>query len=129
MSMKDLLFSFEGRIGRKPFWLTLLAMVAVGILINVLVLGAMFAGAASADPEGGGGGAMGAVIMVVMVVLGVAMLWISLAVQAKRWHDLDKSAWWILINLVPAVGGLIALIMCGFMAGTQGPNQFGSASA
>ena len=57
------------------------------------------------------------------------MIWIGLAVQAKRWHDQDKSAWWILINFVPFVGGLIVLIMCGFIAGTPGPNRFGDVPA
>jgi len=33
---------------------------------------------------------------------------------------------WILIALVPVVGGLIALVFNGFIAGTPGPNRFGN---
>ena len=54
------------------------------------------------------------------------LLWPSLAICAKRWHDVDKSAWWILIALVPVVGGLIALVFNGFIPGTPGPNRFGN---
>jgi len=52
-------------------------------------------------------------------------LWPTLAVQAKRWHDRDKSAWWLLINLIPVVGAFWTLIENGFLEGTPGPNRFG----
>ena len=58
-------------------------------------------------------------------LLSLLMLWPSLAVCAKRWHDVDKSAWWILISLVPFVGGIIALVFNGFIPGTPGTNRFG----
>jgi uncharacterized membrane protein YhaH (DUF805 family) len=64
-----------------------------------------------------------------MLVASLLFLWPALAIQAKRWHDVDKSAWWILINLVPAVGGLVSLVFNGFIAGTPGPNRFGAPPA
>jgi uncharacterized membrane protein YhaH (DUF805 family) len=63
------------------------------------------------------------------MLVSLAFLWPALAIQAKRWHDVDKSAWWILINLVPVVGGLIALVFNGFIAGSPASNQFGPAPA
>ena len=59
----------------------------------------------------------------------LVMIWPALAIQAKRWHDVDKSAWWILIGLVPVVGSLIALVFNGFIAGTPGANRFGPSPA
>jgi len=53
------------------------------------------------------------------------LFWPSIAVQVKRWHDLDKSGWWVLANLVPIIGGLI-FIGIGFIRGTRGNNRFGS---
>jgi uncharacterized membrane protein YhaH (DUF805 family) len=131
MSMKDLLFSFQGRTRRKPFWLTLLVVLVVAIVVNGLVFGAALASMAmSSDPAGGSSGAAaGGIATVVVLVLSLLLAWIGLAVQAKRWHDQDKSAWWILINLVPGIGGLVALIMCGFLEGTNGPNRFGPNAA
>lgn len=58
--------------------------------------------------------------------MSLVLLWPALAIQAKRWHDRDKSAIWILINFVPFIGGLWALIENGFLAGTDGDNHYGS---
>lgn len=107
--------SFEGRISRKAFWLFTLAV----IVLYVIAMGVMFSGTDMAS-----GVAPSIPIWYWIMVL--VLLWPSLAVQAKRWHDQDKSAWWILIGLVPFVGGLIVLIMCGFIAGSPGPNRFGA---
>ena len=46
-------------------------------------------------------------------------------VYIKRFHDRDKSGWWVLLNLVPVIGWLWALIDNGFLRGTDGPNRFG----
>jgi uncharacterized membrane protein YhaH (DUF805 family) len=56
------------------------------------------------------------------------MLWIvwpSLAVQAKRWHDQDRTALWLLINFIPIAGPIWTIIQNGFVPGTRGPNRFG----
>ena len=127
MTWSQFLFSFEGRIGRAWFWYFSLAMFVVfGGLYAVL---GMMMFSSMADPSGAGPGAGAGIFGLLVMVVGLAALWPALAVQAKRWHDVDKSGWWILINLVPAIGGLIALIFCGFMAGTPGPNKFGSPPA
>ena len=51
--------------------------------------------------------------------------WITICVLGKRWHDRNKSAWWILIAFIPIIGALWFLIECGFLKGTVGPNRFG----
>ena len=124
MTWSQFLFSFEGRIGRAWYWFFALAMMVFFCGLGLLSLMATFG---SMGPEGPGAGA--AIVTILVVVLGLAALWPALAVQAKRWHDVDKSAWWILINLVPGVGGLISLIFNGFIAGTPGPNQYGDPPA
>ena len=58
-------------------------------------------------------------------LLVLPFLVMAIIVQVKRWHDLNKSGWWVLINLVPCIGGLWSLVECGFITGTRGPNQFG----
>ena len=59
----------------------------------------------------------------------LAVLWPALAITAKRWHDRNRSAWWILINLVPVIGSLWTFVECGLMPGTAGPNRYGPAPA
>lgn len=62
--------------------------------------------------------------------LGLAMLWglivliPNLAVTIRRLHDQDKSGWFILLGLIPAIGPLILLVFY-FLEGTRGPNRFG----
>ena len=46
-------------------------------------------------------------------------------VYIKRWHDRDKSGWWMLIVLIPLVGLIWFLVELGFLPGTPGPNRFG----
>lgn len=124
MSWTDLLFSFQGRIGRAPYWYFVLAVTvlfgALFVYAGVSMFNAASLGDANAVSQGGGAAAM------VVPIASLLLLWPSLAISAKRWHDVDKSAWWILIALVPVVGGLIALVFNGFIAGTPGPNRFGS---
>jgi uncharacterized membrane protein YhaH (DUF805 family) len=48
-----------------------------------------------------------------------------LSVSVRRLHDLDRSGWWMLLDLIPLVGGILLLIwFC--TKGTDGPNRFGA---
>ena len=120
--MQSLLFSFQGRINRAKFWLVHVVMWVVVLVVFGAILGSA---AMSSDPQAAlqSVGVVGGLVLLVVYILA---LWIGLAVAAKRWHDRNKSAWWILIVFVPAVGGLWYLIECGFLKGTTGPNKFGS---
>jgi formylglycine-generating enzyme required for sulfatase activity len=59
-----------------------------------------------------------------VIVFSVPFLWVSLAVQAKRWHDLNKSGWMSLILFIPIVGAVCSLVVLGFRRGTVGKNQY-----
>jgi uncharacterized membrane protein YhaH (DUF805 family) len=119
--MADLLFGFQGRANRAKFWL-----VALGIfVIEVILFAAILGGAAmSGDPEQIAS-AIGPFAGIVIFVFLVIATWISIAVAVKRYHDRNKSGWWVLIVLVPVIGGLWYLIECGFLRGTTGPNNYG----
>ncbi len=47
----------------------------------------------------------------------------NIAISVRRFHDIGKSGWWVLIFIVPLVG-LIALIYF-FTKASDGPNQYG----
>ena len=53
------------------------------------------------------------------------LAWISLAVGAKRYHDMDKSGWRQALGLIPLIGPIWVFIELGFVRGTPGPNRFG----
>ena len=102
-----LFFSLQGRVNRRPFWLfTLFSVLVYSLPIYLMAIESGYA-------------------QQVELAVIVLLLWPNIAVQAKRWHDIDWSGWWILINLVPLVGPLFALAMNGFVRGTGGPNRFG----
>lgn len=119
--MQSLLFSFQGRVNRAKYWLVTLGVVVVEMIVFAVTLGA---GAISNDPDAMAAalGGMG----IVGLLLFIPLIWVSLAVAVKCWHDRNKSGWWILIVLVPVVGSLWYLIECGFLPGTSGPNRFGA---
>lgn len=116
------LFSFTGRIGRKTYWLFSLAAAVITVSATALdaaMMEAAMMDTAMMDAETDAG------IPVFTLLFSVALIWPWLAISAKRWHDRDKSAWWILIAFVPAIGPLWALVENGFLPGTQGDNRFG----
>ena len=118
LTTKQLLFSFQGRIGRKAFWLTTL----IATLVASVIVGAIFTGLSYTEISAEG-------LIFILAVLYIPMIWIGLAIQVKRWHDRNKSAWWILIMFVPVIGPLWALIETGFLAGSPAANDYGSPSA
>ena len=119
--MSNLLFSVQGRANRAKFWLVALAIVVIEVILFAVILGGA---AMSGDPEQIAA-AMGPVASVVILAFVVIATWISVAVAVKRYHDRNKSGWWVLIVFVPVIGGLWYLIECGFLRGTAGPNTYG----
>jgi uncharacterized membrane protein YhaH (DUF805 family) len=61
----------------------------------------------------------------VLIPIVAGFLIVAIIVQIRRWHDLNQSGWWVLINLIPYLGALVTLIACGFVKGTKGDNRFG----
>ncbi len=119
LTWKQILFSFEGRIPRRQYWaglgiLLFITVAAVWFMGAVLVIG-MVDNLNSSEP----------LLPVWIVTFGIA-LWISLALGVKRYHDLDKSGWWMLLGAIPYIGGIWQLIECGCLRGTEGSNRFGA---
>jgi uncharacterized membrane protein YhaH (DUF805 family) len=104
-----LLFSFQGRINRAKFWLGLVLLWAASAILSAILL-------ATRDS---------AFLQIVLGLISLALIWPGLAISIKRWHDRDKSGWWVLIALIPIIGAIWALVETGFLPGTPGPNQYG----
>jgi uncharacterized membrane protein YhaH (DUF805 family) len=113
MDWKYLFTSFDGRINRKPFWLGIVVMIAISIVASILDL---IFGTRSAESGFG----------IISGIVSLIMIYPSLALYAKRWHDRGKSGWWSLIILVPLVGAIWILVELGFLRGTEGPNNYGN---
>ena len=104
----QLYFGFRGRIGRQVWWRHgVAALLLAGFVLTALL---RIAGASAELAEG---------------FLQVLLLWPTLALSAKRWHDLNKSGAWTLVVLVPVLGTLWLLIANGTLRGEAGHNRFG----
>lgn len=111
MDWKYLFLSMDGRIGRRTFWMGVLAFIVISLVAYVLDM-------VLRTPNLGSSGA-------ISLIVSLMMIYPSIALSAKRWHDRDKSAWWILIGLIPLIGAIWAFVEVGCLKGTSGPNRFG----
>lgn len=91
-------FSFDGRIRRTEYGLTILCNTIVTLIMDALII------------NGGNDTA-------VLTLLYIPMLWFGLAQGAKRCHDLGNSGWW---QLIPFYG-----LWMLFQDGQAGPNEYG----
>lgn len=108
-SPRRILFSLAGRIGRRTWWLWgVAAMLGLGLYATVLL---RVAGVSAATTD---------------MLVNLLLLWPALAISAKRWHDRGKSAWWVLIVLIPFVGWVWTLIENGCLRGQAGTNRYGA---
>ena len=148
MKLQKILFSFDGRIGRRTYWLATLAVI---VAVLVLTFGPFLLNSEAAA----------VLMLVVSQFIWLLCLWPILAVGAKRLHDRDKSGWWLLVfwllpfallvagfnialfddprtgrsgdfstgailvlaSLLPALWGIVEL---GILPGTKGPNLYGA---
>ncbi|AMQ43195.1 MULTISPECIES: DUF805 domain-containing protein [Aeromonas] len=97
---------FSGRARRTEYWMFVLCNVIVMLLLGMV------------DKLIGGDNEL------ISSIYSLAVLLPSLAVAARRLHDTDRSAWWLLLGLIPVIGTLV-LIYFMVCNGQQGPNRFG----
>lgn len=99
-------FNFSGRLNRAKYWKFF--FIGFGMMMALaFVLGAL----------GLYNEKMWTVVSFVYSVL-------FLPFNVRRFHDLNRSGWWVLFSLIPFIN-LIVGIYAGFFKGTDGPNQYG----
>ena len=104
-------FTTDGRIGRVRYlgWsmgMMLLAMLAYGISAGLMLVSPILGG-------------------ILMIPLVIAAVVISVMIGVQRLHDIGWSGWLLLLNLVPLVGSVFAILML-VVPGTQGANRYGA---
>jgi len=80
---------FRGRSSRSEYWWWSLFIIIV--LFAPLLLGLIL----SASGSGAGGGLVLAVVFLVLLAIFLP----SLAVNVRRFHDINKSGWWLLLPI------------------------------
>ena len=116
MSLPQTLFSFKGRINRAKWWLARL-LVFVLVFVATSLISLIAANLYVTE------------FFIVLFLIGLPVYILSvgthLPINVKRWHDRDKSGWWVLIELIPLIGIIWAFIELGCLKGTYGKNRFG----
>ncbi|MET7284573.1 DUF805 domain-containing protein [Streptomyces sp. NPDC005573] len=96
---------FDGRARRQEFWMFTLFSLIISIVLAIV------------------DNAMNSVVL--GLVYSLAVLLPSLGVTVRRLHDTGKSGWFVLLCLIPLVGGIILIV---FLAteGKPEQNQYGA---
>ncbi|TCI91103.1 DUF805 domain-containing protein [Tenacibaculum sp. M341] len=97
---------FNGRARRQEFWMFTLINFLISLAINILSL--------AIAPE----------LAILGTLYSLAVLLPSLAVGARRLHDIGKSGWLLLLILIPLIG-VILLIVWWATDSEHGPNDWG----
>ena len=106
LSSRKALFAPGGRQSRRSFWLTTLIAWLVFAVAQLGISDLLGRDAT--------------------IVLYPFMLGLLFVCCARRYHDLDKAAWWLLLLLIPVVGQLWCAIELTLRRGSQGENRYGS---
>lgn len=103
---------FKGRARRKEYWFFILFNLIASVVLTVIdfMTGLL-------DAELGIGLLSGLYSLAVLVP--------SLAVTVRRLHDTDRSGWWLLIGLVPLLGGIVLLVFM-LLDSMAEDNQYGA---
>jgi uncharacterized membrane protein YhaH (DUF805 family) len=110
-ALKNRYATFEGRARRKEYWFFVLfyalAIVALAIVDDIV----------GTYREEVGFGLLTAVFVLATFIP-------TLAVTVRRLHDTNRSGWWVLLEFVPIVGGLVLLVFM-MLDSQPGANRFG----
>ena len=101
------LLSPKGRANRRKFWVLGFA-VTIAFWALFALLEQLF-GAGSA----------------VTLLLYPPFFWAAFVLSARRFHDMDKPVWWLLLILIPLIGPILVAVALGFLRGTAGANRYG----
>ena len=107
------LFSFRGTISRSRFWLGVLLVHVAAVVLVPPILWLV---------------PVGAMHSWLILLLYSGVLWVFVAIHAKRLRDAGLSPWLCLLHLIP-LGSLVVLLIAGFkptaVERTGAPNAVG----
>jgi len=107
---------FQGRVARLNYLAATLANAVLGgllyAIINILLL------------FGFGPQTMQTIAPIVFILIIIVVMFLSITLVVRRFHDLGFSGWWTLVNLIPVVNIVSGLILL-FKKGKQIENAYG----
>ena len=99
-------FNFSGRATRSEFWYFMLFVLLFGIVITLIevIMGTYDSG-------------------ILSLIYNLALLFPTLAVSTRRLHDTNRSAWWLLISLIPIIGLIVLTVF--YCQDSKEDNKYG----
>ncbi|MEG2173935.1 MAG: DUF805 domain-containing protein [Oscillospiraceae bacterium] len=104
-------FNFSGRARRKEYWMFALFNIIISFVLKMV--------------DQGIGLSITQQVGVLSGIYGLFVMIPSLSLLFRRLHDVGKSAWWLLIVIIPVIGWIWLLVYT-LMEGAAGDNQYGS---
>jgi uncharacterized membrane protein YhaH (DUF805 family) len=108
--------NFKGRARRSEYWYFQLFNLI--ILFSVLIVGAVVGSLFNNIMAGLG------ISYILFILYFLAIIIPSIAVIARRLHDINKSGWFYCVSFIPFIGGIWALVLL-CTDGDQNTNQYG----
>ena len=125
----NLYFNPNGRVSRCTWWLhyiiiSHLALFGIAYVVTFLIFiaGSLIGTLLGFEPITAYMGGVG----IAAIILLVGIVWFYFSFTIKRLHDQDRSAGWLLLSLIPFIGGIILLVLVAFWPGTNGINRYGA---
>lgn len=109
MSIWSLLFGTHGRINRFDWWIGQIIVVVLAIALSAIFHFSI--------PHDLSWQMFTLHNLSLGMVIGVFFIWSHVAINVKRWHDLRKPGWYVILNYIPGVGLLISIVILGFFKG------------
>lgn len=117
-------FTLKGRLDRYRY--VKYSIISL-LLFAPIIGGAYYAAVNNMAPN------MPIALATLILLAVLVFIWINISLQVRRFHDLEKSGWWIMLNfLIMPDGGLLANIASWgitiwliIFKGTEGPNKYG----
>jgi uncharacterized membrane protein YhaH (DUF805 family) len=86
--------NFEGKTGRREYWYFALVSFIISILLNIV------------DTQNANG-----TLSLMIQLFNLAVLIPGIAITTRRLHDVNKSGWFQLLNLIPIFGWIILTVL------------------
>jgi uncharacterized membrane protein YhaH (DUF805 family) len=91
VDFKQFYLSADGRVNRKQWWLYLILPAFI-----ISIIASIIDASTGHDPQQG--------IGPITAIFSLLILYPSIVVYIKRFHDRDKSGWWVLSHSSPSSG-------------------------
>lgn len=101
-TIKNRYADFSGKATRSEYWYYTLFYIILAIILKVIdtyLLNPMLGVVPTHALEGG----------FIQMAFAIALIIPSIAIGVRRLHDINMSGWWLLLGLIPILGGLVLL--------------------